>query len=124
MFDEEDPYLRQVRELAAAFPGSAEKVSHGRPAFYTKKVFAYYGASLKVSDEWVQHPHSVVLKLDTGEREALLHDSDAFVPAYLGPSGWLGVDMDKDTDWIQLAELIDASYRLTAPISKVRELDL
>ena len=43
MFDDDDPYLGRVRALAARFPGTAEKVSHGRPAFFTRKVFAYYG---------------------------------------------------------------------------------
>jgi hypothetical protein len=43
MFDHDDPYLGRVRELAQALPGADMKVSHGRPAFFTKKVFAYYG---------------------------------------------------------------------------------
>ncbi len=40
MFDDDDPILGQVRRPGRELPGSAEKVSHGRPAFYTKKVFA------------------------------------------------------------------------------------
>ena len=36
-----------------------------------------------------------------------------FVPAYLGPSGWLGIDLDDSTDWTEMAELLDAAYRLT-----------
>ena len=35
MFDDGDPLLVRVREIALAFPGAAEKVSHGRPAFTT-----------------------------------------------------------------------------------------
>ena len=41
----------------------------------------------------------------------------------LGPSGWLGLDLDAHSDWIELAELLDASYRVTAPRRLVRELD-
>ena len=39
MFDDDDPLLAQVRALALALPEADEKVSHGRPAFFTKKVF-------------------------------------------------------------------------------------
>ncbi len=123
MFDDDDPYLAHVRELAARFPDSAEKVSHGRPAFHTKKVFAYYGGSLKVDGTWVQHPHSVVVQPDPDDRRALLDEQRAYVPAYLGPSGWIGVDVDTHTDWSEIAELLDASYRLTAPKRSIDQLD-
>ena len=123
MFDDDDPYLERVRRLAAALPNSAEKVSHGRPAFFTKKVFAYYGGSLKVDGEWVEHPRSIMVQPDESDRRALLEDARTFVPAYLGPAGWVGVDLDGDTDWSEVAELLDASYRLTAPTRNVAELD-
>jgi predicted DNA-binding protein (MmcQ/YjbR family) len=123
MFDDDDPVLARVRALAAALPGTGEKVSHGRPAFFTKKVFAYYGGSLKQDGEWVQHPHAVVVQPDPGDRRALLEEARAFVPAYLGPSGWIGVDINDATDWDEVAELLDASYRLTAPKALVKQLD-
>lgn len=123
MFDDDDPYLARVRDLAAALPGTAEKVSHGHPAFFTKKVFAYYGGSLKADGEWVQHEHSVVVQPDRGDRPALLEDERVYLPAYLGPSGWIGVDLDEASDWDEVAELLDASYRLTAPKRLVDELD-
>jgi predicted DNA-binding protein (MmcQ/YjbR family) len=122
MFDD-DPLLGRVRRLAAALPNAAEKVSHGRPAFYTKKVFAYYGGSLKVDGVWVQHPQSIVVLPDESERRALLEDDHVYVPAYLGPSGWIGVDLDDRTDWSEIAELLDASYRLTAPARDIAALD-
>lgn len=123
MFDDDDPLLARVRELAMAFPGADEKVSHGRPAFFTKKVFAYYGGSLKVDGEWVQHPHSIVVAPDPADQAALLEDPRVYVPAYLGPWGWLAIDVEKGTDWDEVAELLDASYRLTAPSRLVAELD-
>ena len=123
MFDEDDPFLARVRELASALPGTDEKVSHGRPALFTKKVFAYYGGSLKVDGDWVQHPHSIVVLPDPGDRLALLDDVRVFVPAYLGPSGWIGFDLDDDTDWTEVTELLEASYRLTASTRLIAELD-
>lgn len=123
MFDEDDPYLARLRELALSLPGAAEKVSHGRPAFFTKKVFAYYGGALKVDGGWVQHGRSLIVLPDPDERAALVEDPRTYIPAYLGPSGWLGVDLDGGTDWTEVAELLDASFRLTAPRRPVAELD-
>ena len=123
VFDDEDPYLARVRALAAGFPDSAEKVSHGRPAFVTTKVFAYYGGSHKDDHGMVEHQHSLVLRPDPDDRDALLDEPRVYVPAYLGPSGWVGVDLDEATDWTEIGELLDASYRLTAPTRAVEQLD-
>jgi hypothetical protein len=123
MFDDDDPFLGQVRRLAASLPNTGEKVSHGRPAFFTKKVFAYYGGSLKVDGEWIEHPQSIMVQPDEGDRRALLEDDRVYVPAYLGPSGWIGLDLDEATDWSEIAELLDASYRRTAPARDVAALD-
>lgn len=123
MFDDDDAILGRVRELALAYPGAEEKVSHGRPAFFTKKVFAYYGGSLKVDGDWLQHPHAIIVQPDSDERVALLDDPRVFVPAYLGPSGWIGVDLDDTSDWSEVDELLDASYRLTAGKRLITELD-
>ena len=45
LFDDDDPLLARVRGIALALPEAVEKVSHGRPAFFTRKIFAYYGGS-------------------------------------------------------------------------------
>jgi hypothetical protein len=121
MFDDKDPLLKKVRRLALAFPDAAEKISHGHPAFYTTKVFAYYGGSVKVDGVYQQHDHSLVVLLPPDEREAL--KDRCYVPAYLGPSGWLGIDLTNDTDWNEINELLDASYRVTAGPRRVKRLD-
>ncbi|MCY1138876.1 MmcQ/YjbR family DNA-binding protein [Actinoplanes sp. Pm04-4] len=123
MFDNEDQLLSRVREMALEFPDAAEKVSHGIPAFYTTKVFAYYGGSVKVNGEYRRHHQSVLVLLEPDEREALVDDSRCYVPAYLGPSGWIGIDLDDDTDWAEIGELLDASYRRTAGPRRVARLD-
>ena len=38
-----------------------------------------------------------------------------FVPPYVGPSGWVGVWLDRGVDWDELTELLRDSYRMTAP---------
>lgn len=122
MFDDDDPLLARVREVALAFPDAAEKVSHGRPAFFTRKVFAYYGGSVRVDGAWVQHPSCVMVLPDPAERAALVVDPRTFVPAYLGPSGWIGLDLDDGTDFSEVAEVLEDSYRQTAGARRVARL--
>ncbi|WP_236718130.1 MmcQ/YjbR family DNA-binding protein, partial [Actinoplanes sp. TFC3] len=87
MFDDADPVLQRVREMALSFPDAAEKISHGHPAFFTTKVFAYFGGSVKVDGAYERHAHSLLILPDAGEREALLAGEGVYVPAYLGASG-------------------------------------
>lgn len=124
MFDDDDPRLRRVRELALALPRADEKVSHGRPAFFTTKVFAYYGGSEKVDGEWVQHPQCLLLAPAPDERAALVEDERVFVPGYLGASGWIGFELPTlKGDWGEVAELLEDSYRQTTGKRLLAELD-
>ena len=123
MFDEDDPALARLREIALALPDAAEKISHGHPAFFTTKVFAYFGGAEKTADGHVRRPAALIVLADDLERPALLEDERFFVPMYLGSSGWVGLDLGEDTDWAEVAELFDASYRLTAGVRRVRLLD-
>lgn len=129
MFREGDPGLAEVRDIALGLPEAFEKVSHGRPVFCAPKMFAVYGGSTKSSGTQssgtlVAVPHGVLVKVEDSERTALEHDRRFFRPAYLGPSGWLGLDFDAHpVDWDEVAELIDASFRLVAPRKLVHRLD-
>lgn len=126
MFRDDDPVLARVRTVALGFPEAYEKVSHGRPSFFAAKMFAMYSGSVKppTKGDYIQYPQSVLVKVDDSERQALRQDARFFTPAYLGPSGWLGLDLSAGTiDWDEVRELIDASYRLTAPRRLVKQLD-
>lgn len=123
MFDDADPLLRRVRGIALRHPGAAEKVSHGRPAFFTTKVFAYYGGSIKIDGSHVHHAQSLMVLPDDEEARALLAEERCYRPAYLGPSGWVGIDLDTTTDWTEIEELMEDSFRRTAGKRLVAELD-
>lgn len=123
MFDDADPLLARVRTLALALPGAAEKITHGHPAFYTRKVFAYYGGSIKVDGHYVQHEQSLIIKPQPDEAQALLEDPRCYRPAYLGASGWIGLDLDEASDWEEVAELLEESYRQTAGVRLSAALD-
>ncbi|NTY62012.1 MmcQ/YjbR family DNA-binding protein [Mycolicibacterium sphagni] len=125
MFDDADPILAKVRKIALAFPEAIEKISHGRPTFSAPKMFAIYGGSRKnPTGPHTRYEHALLIKVDDSERQALQQDPRFFYPAYLGPYGWLGLDFDAaKVDWAEVAELVDASFRLQAPAGLVRRLD-
>jgi hypothetical protein len=128
MFHDDDPVLAEVRTIALGFPEAYEKVSHGRPSFFASKMFAMYGGSAKPSikgGDYLQYPQSIMVKGDESDRRALEQDTRFFFPAYLGPAGWLGLDLTagKKVDWGEVRELIDASYRMVAPKKLVKQLD-
>ena len=54
---------------------------------------------------------------------ALAQDSRFFTPAYWGPFGWLGLDLSGNVDWEEVTELVEESYRNTAPKKLVAELE-
>lgn len=122
MFDPDDPTLARIRAIALAFPGAEERISVGHANFATKRVFAWYGMSHKVDGVWQRNPQSVAVLLPHDERLALLERDDTFVPGYIGPSGWIGVFLTDDTDWTEIAELIEESYRQTAPARLIAQL--
>lgn len=124
MFTDDDPGLAELRVIALAYPQAYEKVSHGRPGFFVAKMFAMYGGSTKETGEMVTVPHCVMVKVDDADRAALEQDDRFFYPAYMGPSGWLGLDFTAATvDWEEVRELVDASYRLVAPRKLITQLD-
>lgn len=120
MFTDDDPCLRKVREIALALPDTTEVVAHGRPTFRCGKMFGNYGGSVKGGE---RHDQCILFIPDAAERDALIDDPRFFTPAYLGPYGWLGLLLDDDTDWTEVAELLDASYRQIAPKRSIAKLD-
>ncbi len=122
-FSEDDPLLARVREIALGLPEAKEKVSHGHPSFYTKKIFVVYGGMLKGDHYSDTYAQSILVLPDSDERAALLTDARYYDPAYYGPYGWVGFDLrPQPTDWDEVRELVDASYRNTAVARLVRLL--
>lgn len=120
MFDQNDPLLIRLREIALALPEATEQISHGRPVFRCRKMFAQYGGGEKGTR--IRHDNALLFIPEPGEKTALEQDGRFFVPAYLGPYGWLAVDLSADGDWDEIAELLDASFRQVAPKRAIARL--
>lgn len=126
MFSDDDFGLADVRAIALSFPEAFEKISWGRPVFCAPKIFVMYGGSAKTDTkgQYIQYPYSILIKTDESERTALEQDERFFFPAYMGPFGWLGLDLSAaKVDWAEVRELVDASYRLVASKKLLKLLD-
>jgi hypothetical protein len=103
-----DPTAR-IREIALALPEAAERLTWGEVNFRVRdKIFVMLG-----SDQ----PPSCVLKAPQGAQAILVGADPArfFVPSYVGHKGWVGIRLDGEPDWTEIAFLIRRSYRMTAP---------
>lgn len=117
--DPAHPLVQRVRELCLAYPEAVEVESWGRPTFRAgKRVFVLVGSAMS-------RELSIVFKPDPDDRRALKQDPRFFDPPYWGgKNGFLGIDIDApDTDWTEIAELIDASYRQVALKRQLAALD-
>lgn len=124
MFDADDPLLARLRGICLAFPDAAEKVSHGRPNWFTTKVFAVFGGSVKGEHGSRLLSRALLFLPDPAERRALEQDERFHVPAYYGTAGWLALPLDTGSfAWDEVAELIESSYRGTAGPRRVARLD-
>lgn len=116
--DLDHPLVVRMRELCLSYPDAVEVPAWGRPTFRTpNKIFITLGATM-------ERPLSIIFKPDPLDEPALRQDDRFWIPPYWGPFGWLAIDIDRpDTDWQELAELVDASYRLVALKRQVKALD-
>lgn len=112
-----DP-IDQLRTICLAFPEAIERETWGQATFRVReKIFAMAGND---RGRW-----AVACKALPGLQGALV-GSDAtrfFVPPYVGPKGWIGIYLGDGTDWDELADLVEESYRMTAPKRVAAQLD-
>ena len=114
-----DP-LPQLRRLCLALPEVTERVSHGEPTWFVRRrTFVMYA----------DHHHDDVLAFwcaaPPGAQAELVASAPErfFVPPYVGGRGWLGVRLDVEVDWVEVAEIVEEAYRAIAPVALVRRLD-
>lgn len=114
-----DSPLARLRKICLALPSSTEVEAWGSPTFRCGKIFAMYAHA---DDHHGAGRHAVWLKAAPGNQALMVRDrpNRFFVPPYVGPSGWIGVWIDKNPPWKEIELLIEESWRLIAPV-KVRK---
>jgi phosphoribosylglycinamide formyltransferase-1 len=112
----------RVRALCEALP-HVECTAQGDHDRYLVrgKVFAYF-----LDDHHGDGIVSVCVKSERGENvdRARLFPERFYLPDYIGPRGWFGMRVDRGrVSWGEVAEILERSYRLTAPTSCIAQLD-
>lgn len=117
-----DDKRARVIELCSALPGAEHEHRGDHSIFRVRgKVFAYF-----LDDHHGDGIVSVCVKSERGENvdRVRLNPHRYYLPAYIGPRGWFGLRLDLGrAPWREVAEVIEHSYRLTAPKSLLRTLD-
>jgi predicted DNA-binding protein (MmcQ/YjbR family) len=105
-----------VREVCLSFPQAEEFLSHGSPNFRVRKgkTFATYVVNHHGDGRialWLNAPEGAQAHYTRAEPRHF------FVPPYVGPRGWLGVNLDKGVSWKRVAQLAREAYEKVAPSS-------
>ncbi len=111
----------KLRKVILAWPETDERLSHGSPTFCGgRKTFATF-----VDNHHGDGRTGVWIKSDADTQEGLVEaNPDVFyVPPYVGPSGWIGVRLDRDIDWDLVEGLLLDGYRAVAPKRALKLLD-
>ena len=106
--------VSRLRERALALPDTAEKIMRGHIPTITVggKNFCIF---------WRQDGRpNVCLNAGATVQDTLVRADPVryFVPAYMGPRGWIGVRLDGEIDWEALDALVGEAHRFAAPPPK------
>jgi hypothetical protein len=114
----DDP-LDRLRMIALALPEATEGGGVGNPSFRVRnKIFA-------MRHDLHRGRWSCWCKAGPGVQEMLVaaEPERYFVPPYVGHHGWVGIWLDGEVDWVLVTDLVQKSYRMTAPKRLVAQLD-
>lgn len=114
--------LDRVRAICLGLPEATERLSHGSPTFFVrgKKTFVMYLDNHHGDRRlalWCAAPAGAQAELVSAEPDRF------FVPPYVGHRGWLGVRLDRDLDWDEVAGIIRDAYQQVARKGLVAQLD-
>jgi len=112
--------IERLRRICMAMPEATERLSHGEPTWFVGKVFCMLSNN--------HHNEGNVgfnAPAPPGVQAAMIDEDPArfYRPKYVGPSGWIGVRLDVDPDWDEIAAIVEEAYRLVAPKRLVKLLD-
>ena len=113
----------QLRAICTELPEVSERLSHGAPTWFAAGKTAFVTL-------WAQghhdngFPHLWCAGLPGVQGElAAAEPGRFFRPPYVGGRGWIGVRLDREVDWAEIAELCLDAYRAVAPARLVARLD-
>ena len=116
---------KAVRELCLAFPCVEEFESHGAPNYRARegsrkgRVFAIFVLNHHGDGHvalWLNTPAMEQSRLMAAATKHI------FKPQYVGPSGWIGVELNRGFSWKRVIELVHMAYVNSSPPKLVAQL--
>ena len=110
----EDRRLVRLTKICNALPEALRELMGDHAGFKVrKKTFCYF-----LDNHHGDGIVSACFKMAPGDNAKLvaLDPSRFYLPAYIGPRGWVGLRLDVGkVDWEEVADFVRDSYRLVAP---------
>jgi hypothetical protein len=115
---EREQVLAKLREICLALPETSERLSHGAPTFFVRGKRSFLMVLTNHHGDgrfaiWCAAPEGMQAMLVEADPERF------FVPPYVGHRGWLGVRLDRDPDWNEVAGIVEDAYADVAPAKLV-----
>ena len=115
--------LERLRGLCLALPETSERLSHGAPTYFVREKRAFLMVLTNHHGDgrfaiWCAAPAGIQGMLVGADPEKF------FVPPYVGHRGWLGVRLDVQLDWDELAGIAEDAYAEVAPPKLVEAAQL
>jgi hypothetical protein len=105
--------LGRLRAICLALPEAVEKGGVADHTFRVRdKIFAMF-----LDNHHGDGRVAMWCKAPAGAQEVLVGADPGrfFVPPYVGHHGWIGVRLEGEVDWDEVADLVADAYRMTAP---------
>ena len=102
--------LAELRRICTALPEVTERPSHGAPTWFVRDRRTFV-TLWEHGHHDNQFPHLWCAAPPGAQQELIAADPERFFrPPYVGHRGWLGVRLDGDVDWAEIAELCQDAY--------------
>jgi hypothetical protein len=111
---EREAVLAKLREICLGLPETSERLSHGAPTFFIREKRAFVMVMTDHHGDgrfalWCAAPDGMQKMLVEADPERF------FVPPYVGHRGWLGVRLDRELHWDEVAGIAEDAYAEVAP---------
>ena len=114
MAGQREEALARVRQICLGLPGTSERPSHGAPTFFIdgKRTFVMF-----LDDHHGDGRLAIWCAGPPGAQALLTASAPAryFVPPYVGHRGWIGLRLDRDAEWGEIAGVIEDAWLDRAP---------
>jgi hypothetical protein len=105
----------RISAICDAFPQVTQRPSHGAPTWFYRDRKSFITCWHEGHHDHT-FPHLWCAALPGAQEARIAEDPEVFFrPPYVGHRGWIGVRLDGDVDWAQIAEVCEEAYRAVAP---------